>query len=340
MLKSEAHSYHFNIPRAIQAVCIFFLIFMTVNPVTACENPSIPLSGKNNVWYCDTDSDTVIIFVHGVLSDSHGAWSNTPDGPKETYWPEIVRTDPHFGDPAIFLGGYPAGFDGTNSGITNAFEYIRSALIRQINGRRKILDRDNIIFVTHSTGGVVVRYLLLEMQKELRNKRIGLLLVASPSGGSDYAIYLGWLTELVKHEIGKELRWGGLLTNIDTRFKNFVGDDKLPVLEGKELVEGRMITPTTQYWGKWLVELFVGAYVPKIVSKNSAARYFAHPLVLKEYDHISIVKPNGKDHLTHQELQGLYDRVMDRPMPSQGAVAQNQNCELNMPLGEYLKCSG
>ena len=37
-------------------------------------NGRLPLVGETNTWFCVTNRDAVLVFVHGVPSDSRGCW--------------------------------------------------------------------------------------------------------------------------------------------------------------------------------------------------------------------------------------------------------------------------
>src|SRR6266699_5384806 len=84
---------------------------------TSSKYPSywekLPQSGNNNVWYEKNGSDTVLVFVHGFLSDSRQAWTyiDSKNRMKSAYWPELIKNDPRLEDPSIFLGGYFTAVD-------------------------------------------------------------------------------------------------------------------------------------------------------------------------------------------------------------------------------------
>src|SRR5262249_2080035 len=104
------------------------------------------------VWYDDTGSDTVFVFVHGINSDNHACWLNSKS---ETFWPDLVSSDPNLNNPAIFLGGYPTDSESTCFGIGDAAEKLFSALRRKTQ-ERTVLDCAQLFFICHSTGGLVV----------------------------------------------------------------------------------------------------------------------------------------------------------------------------------------
>ena len=73
----------------------------------------LPPPAVNNIWYHYEPGDVVVVFVHGVLSDSRSCWlyTNPEDNSPDQYWPELVKTDPRFRGVAIYLGGYFTAID-------------------------------------------------------------------------------------------------------------------------------------------------------------------------------------------------------------------------------------
>jgi pimeloyl-ACP methyl ester carboxylesterase len=105
------------------------------------------------------------VFVHGIFSDSRSCWLyKSPQRPaKDQYWPEIVRYDSRFDHPSIFLGGFYTALDSGPYGIPQAASELVEGL--KLNG---VLDKKHIIFVAHSTGGIVTRYMLYHSRELFR----------------------------------------------------------------------------------------------------------------------------------------------------------------------------
>src|ERR1043166_6341446 len=191
-----------------------------MTPVAGDDVRRLPAAGDNNLWYRRTSSGRVIVFVHGVLSDSRNCWLSD-EAPSGGYWPKIVGADVRFESFGIFLGGYYTAVDAGQYEIRNSADELLSALQRVDEaGNAPVISNDEIIFVCHSTGGIVVRYILVHHTDLFRDKKIGLVLIASPSLGSTWANWAGMLTSLYGHAVGSQLKarsWS--LRELDAAFK-------------------------------------------------------------------------------------------------------------------------
>jgi pimeloyl-ACP methyl ester carboxylesterase len=262
---------------------------------------ALPLPEKvNNFWYVYNDADTVIIFVHGIFSSSRECWLyRDPQDPEHSvYWPDLVRMDSRLESPSIYLGGFTTSLNAGDLSIKDCARELLDALTMvDSQGRRPPLEKPNLIFVCHSAGGIVVRYLLDRHRTRFKEKAIGLVLIASPSLGSVYANKLATLAQFYNQRLGLQLQWGGeSLRDLDDRFKDLVFYRQLPRLTGVEAYEHYFIL-RKQWLPSW-----VERWVPnrrKLVSELSAGRYFDAPRLLPNTDHFSAVKPESFDHPAH-----------------------------------------
>jgi hypothetical protein len=214
----------------------------------------------------------------------------------QAYWPQLIAKDPRFDRLGIYLGGYYTAIDAGGYEIRNAADELLNALRRRELEGPTVLTRQRIIFVCHSTGGIVVRYILVNNYHIFAEKVVGLVLIASPSYGSEWASRLSWLTALYGHSVGKQLSSGHwTLSDLDAQFKNLVGEHRIPKLCGIEGYENHFILHR-----KWLPDRHV------IVPKESAGRYFRAPIMLRDTDHFSSVKPTDRDHPAYQLLVDFY----------------------------------
>lgn len=290
-------------------IFIITIMFMTVgmaSPQTWADEP-LPTPAKvttmsqpqNNTWHQFNSSDTVFIFVHGIFSDSAGCW--TADS--GTFWPTLLNQDDRFGHPSIFLGGYFTDFSSGIYRISNAADELLSYLsVPDHTWKVAPLVKQNIVFVAHSTGGIVVRY-MLERNKDLfSNKNVGLVLLASPSRGTAWSNRLGWLRGIFKNRMAGQLSSDNdFVLDLDSRFAEFAQRRKIRNLVGIDAFENKFIVPG------WF---FNSTHV---VSATDSASYFGAPRIIPDTDHFSIAKPTSISHPSHQLLYEFYE-TMFKPM--------------------------
>ena len=261
---------------------------------------------QNNTWRAYRDTGSVIVFVHGVLSNSQACWYNAKAG---KFWPDMVVEDDAFRGSGVYLGGYYTAFDSTIFGIADCAQWLLSAL-HAATDHPAVLDHERIIFVCHSLGGVVTRYMLERWREAFRNKKVGLLLMASPSLGSRYANTVENLIRLMQHETGHQLDWKSPeLVDLDRRFRDLLQQRLIPDLWGREACEHRFLL-----YHRYFSAIF-NLFAP-IVTVDSAARYFGDARILPDTTHSSCVKPATTDDYSYRLLLEFHKEVADRfPVP-------------------------
>ena len=284
------------------------------------DKARLPKPGENNLWYRYNDNDAVLVFVHGVLSDSHGCWLSKDENTDDPicYWPELIESDARFKNVGIYLAGYHTEVDSGDFPIEQCALQVYSYLkTPDPQGHPPVLEKKKIVFVCHSMGGIVTRHLLCEEREAFKDKQIGIVLIASPSFGSKLAVTLEEVIWLYNHEQGKQLQWGNpMLERLDDSFKNLYAGKKIPYLSGVEFFENKFVIHSR--W-KWL-PLFLRT---KIVRKESAARYFGYAKQVGGSDHFSICKPRAKSDPVHQYLlEFLLDKNL---LPSEPDVVRPTN---------------
>jgi hypothetical protein len=262
-----------------------------------------PPARRNNFWYVRRDPSEVLVFVHGIFSDSRGCWLfKDPTSNRAVFWPDLVRNDRRFDNTSIYLAGYHTQIDAGDFPIAQCAREIRDALRRtEATGADPVMAAKTLIFVCHSTGGIVLRYLLERNCSEFSQKNIGLALIASPSLGSIWANAAQLAARYYNQKLGLQLRWGNdSLTDLHGRFRDLVNDraTRMPGLFGMEACETKFIL-------KENIAPFIRNLLPnrwKVVSTLSAGQYFGEVKYIRDNDHFSIVKPDSSDHPTHEFL--------------------------------------
>lgn len=228
-----------------------------------------------------TSSSRLIVFVHGIRSDSEAAWKH-PKGARS--WPEIVVDDPVFDDADVAVFDY----------ATSVFRYGKGSINQiadQLEARLETgpLDRyENIIFVAHSMGGLVVRSAVNKLDNATKSSF--LFFLATPTGGSKIAYYarkigfrgeaLDGLREVDADNLFLEAEisnWGSLLKRHDIRSHCFY--ENVPTF-GQIVVEQPSAT--------WLCN--------------------EKPIPIFE-NHQMIAKPLDAESLIHQRLQFAFKNV-------------------------------
>lgn len=254
---------------ASRALLALALVVLLAAPAAAADrcNPDLEHSPKSRPlwWYRCAAGDTVVVFVHGGASDNLEEWQNTEalgfsngrllqkafwirwplTGPEE-YWPRRVAADGRFDGASIVLGGYYTGLFTGLYGVDDAaeewFAHLRTP--HPATGRA-VLDHRRILFVGHSAGGVIARYVLAKYPEAFAGRRVGLLLAASGGGGTKLLDEPpgSIVVALLLHRLGWQLQTGSdLLRRVDACFSR-LRDDRG---RGFELV-GMEIAETKAY---------------------------------------------------------------------------------------------
>src|SRR6266852_6295160 len=95
------------------------------------QSLATPSERANNFWYVHNDSDTVLVFLHGIFSDSRGCWlSAQRDEKQAVFWPDLVRQDKRIGNPSIYLAGFHTALDAGDFAIADCAREVKEALER------------------------------------------------------------------------------------------------------------------------------------------------------------------------------------------------------------------
>lgn len=265
------------------SAAIFCILQITLTAATAAPEAR---------WLRQTDSLTVFIFVHGIFSDSDAGWRHA-DG---SFWPDLVVGDHRLKDPSIFLGGYPSSLQDPNYEIENAAKH----LFGRLNGvgpagEPSVMSKRQLIFIAHSTGGLVVRQMLVNEAAAFADKKIGLFLLASPSRGSEWATRADGLTRWLGHKMIAQLAANSAFTvRLDRLFSELLARKRVWMIAGMDVFESRFIVPGL-LWNREVV-----------VNPDESRYYFGEPRLVPNSDHFSISKPSvragGSDTFPHEYL--------------------------------------
>ena len=259
---------------------------------------------KNSWLHYSKSSDTAIVFVHGFLSNSTSCWTN-----KKFYWPSLLLSDDRLDKQnyGVYIAEYYTAIKSGKYNVTDCSKEIFTNLsTTDLIHQAKVIDNKNIVFVCHSLGGIIVRHLLEYHKEHFVNKKIGLLLMGSPSLGS----------KLTNNPIAKKLRniysnttadqlslSNAFLMDLDHRFRKLLTSDKSFNIVGQEALESQ--------------PLFTFKYLPDflslVVEPLSSSRYF-EAQTIPCTDHSSLVKPDGLSHPSHSLLLMFLQKEFNSPV--------------------------
>jgi hypothetical protein len=141
-----------------------------------------PGSGTSTEFVRKVGAPNVLIFVHGVLGNARTTWLNTSSG---SSWPDLVAGDASLADFDVVEHGFETTLKGKGQSIADLADHLELRLAAS-----EVFDNyRQIVFVTHSMGGLVVREFLnrFTQKRSLIDKVPMLYLVSVPSSGAAIA---------------------------------------------------------------------------------------------------------------------------------------------------------
>lgn len=228
------------------------------------------ITGPHWVSQAKPPSDIAVVFIHGLFGDTDDTWKHQGTG--KTFF-DYVESSPGIGDKVdIFAFGFTSKIIGSGSlDIREAANKIPDRL--KFHG---LMRYDQIVFVTHSMGGLVAMQAVVN-DPELSDKTALLVLYATPQEGSQ-------MTHIAKH----------LVTNNAVRQMTPAdGNDYLKKLSDDWVrlkSRGRAPFVTCAYETKPTKGIM-------IVPWSSATRFCDDVAPgIGDADHLSIVKPDRAEH--------------------------------------------
>ena len=115
----------------------------------------------------------VIVFVHGIHGDRY-TW-RAPNG---AYWPQLIQTDPHFQNSDVVVAEYPTP---SMRGKLSSAQI--SELLWQKLKQQHVWDHSEVVFITHSLGGILTEEMLLNHPADAARVRF-IVSYSTPHEGS------------------------------------------------------------------------------------------------------------------------------------------------------------
>ena len=234
-----------------------------------------------------------MVFVHGVMGDPKSTWTN--DGTKETF-PKLVAKNKTFADADIYVFGFPSKF----SGSTLDIDQLSDLLHQRLDAEGITKNYDDLVFVTHSLGGLIVRDFLLKEGPNAAKTVPMIYSFATPYTGSDAARIATTFGKNPQFGAMRKLASGSFLGSLQSRWSAFPGRKQIRTFCAYETAPVVNTDLSTAL----------------IVARESATNGCSERIDPIADDHLGIVKPANERSQSYIVLQSAYESVF-QPSPNQ-----------------------
>ncbi len=133
----------------------------------------------------------LVVFVHGIGSDSTSAWTSEKTG---AYWPKLLSNDLDLSSFAILTASYRSPYIKHAASIEQAAQMLGTSL----SDSGAYTRFSNVIFITHSMGGLIIRRVLVNLANtgdEQAIKRVAVVFFfGTPTSGAPLADLGRWIS--------------------------------------------------------------------------------------------------------------------------------------------------
>ena len=266
----------------------------------------------------------VIVFVHGLHGD-RTSWRAS----NGAYWPDMVRSDPHFAYSDVAVAQYPSPPSGGKSSSLQLSEILWNNL-RQDH----VWDHREVVFVAHSLGGILLEEMLLRHPADAAKVKF-IVSYGTPHEGSMVARIASFYDK------------DPLLNDLSDADGNSFLSDLESSWRGNPAVNGihrfcAYETQDTQPEDGWMRYLRPHTRVVSYFSATYGCDVTTPPQAIRA-DHIHMIKPTGRNDAAYDFFRRVYrdnpiteDQVVIRTNYVAGLLAGcnqiNQNSDLQVPI--------
>lgn len=228
----------------------------------------------------DPQRHQLIVFVHGFNSNKDAAWGQ---------FPTLLKDDPDFDDFNLHRFGYPTKRCRQISNIQNQGDLLASFLKEILTGEQPRYRQ--VVLVGHSMGGLVILHALLKLERDhfevLQDKELKVLTFGTPFLGVENTDALLLFCD---NQQAKDL-------SVLNDMLGELGHEWTQRFNQKPSPSGRETPQVPLYAFRGTEDRFI--------SKTSACGYPQIPCESVDGDHDSIVKPQGRTHLSYIKLKSI-----------------------------------
>lgn len=242
-----------------------------------------------------------IVFVHGLGGDLYGTWQHD----KETFWPKWLAQD--FTDCRIFVAGYEtSALAGVRSGPGASIQDLAMSLLDQLASMQHPCT--NMLIVTHSLGGLIVKQMLRRCSDSVNEDFIavgrsvkGIIFLGTPHVGSQLASAIDYILRNFRSRQAQQLAYAedGLL-ELNEFFRNHASRTDLKV---------KVYYETEYTWGLHVVD--------KVTANPGVLG--ADPIAVQA-NHIDICKPQNRNSKVYHSVCALVRQMLPQLTPPPGGA--------------------
>jgi pimeloyl-ACP methyl ester carboxylesterase len=227
----------------------------------------------------------VVVFVNGIFGDALSTWSNG----KDAYWPLMLTRDHDFDH----LDIYVHSFDSPKLSNAHGIDELAGSLNDYLVSDKVLEKHDQVIFVCHSMGGLVVRAYLLRIRPS--PKKVPMIyFFATPTTGAN-------ITEIARHTSANPQ----LNDMLPLKEDGYVGELQNQWLATSE--DQRLNYPSTI--ASFCAYEKLDTYGVRIVERQSATNLCNRETRGILANHIDIVKPLDDRSEPYIAFKSAYDRT-------------------------------
>lgn len=263
--------------KKIKLFLTLLLVLTTISCSLLQVEPKKPPSEYiRNTTNHSSPGKSIIVFVHGVAGDVNKTWKNSQaDGS----WPDIVKQDCQMDKFDIFSVSYYSPLLKQAPAIPE----LATKLIFELESNKILDNYDNIVFVGHSMGNLVVRHAIWNTRRFDNIINIFLVSLGAPSHGSSLANIAKLISDNPQFKNMVEIDYNAYLQTLYQMWQNDKKDIEIAcAYEGKD------------YSG-----------IGRIVTQGSATAICArHESIISiTADHVDMVKPESVSDDIHKWLK-------------------------------------
>lgn len=272
--------------RAIPAVLLAGAVMLGASSCHGCSQSDAVVNSSDPQWVNQHDphAQVAVVFVHGIFGDTLGTW-----GTEKTSFFKLLEDDPDIGPKVdLFAFGYTSNmFKSGSLAIDEAANLLYARLDNE-----GVLKYDDIVFVNHSMGGLVTLRMLIQ-RADVRERTSDVVLFATPQEGAQ-------ITRIAQNVAHNPALEDMLPANRNT-FLRTLNDDF------RNLDPSKRPRVTCAYEKRPVGNVM-------IVPWESATRFCDGNAIAIAENHITIVKPDRRQHDSFMVVQRVLRPLVDEKL--------------------------